>query len=243
MIGMRVSHRITACAVALASPAVQATATHRHYGTPTIDGIESPAEWTGAEVGIAALALPLGVGGGGVSMVTFRAMNDETYLYLALRFPHGSSPAAPAYLGLGASVSAAGLDACAGQTVGDDFGVFSQDNLALPADNHYANVCADLFPDTENEGFLDAQGTWAISLSSTWLEVKQPLDDGDDENDISVPAPNLLDAGFYAGACDASADCGTWANLLRRVFLMTADTIFFDDFESQNMDFWSSQMP
>jgi hypothetical protein len=245
MTGVCDLRRIAASAVAIAftANAVQAIATYRHYGTPTVDGIEGANEWIGAVAGTANLTLPAGLGGG-TSMVVFWVMNDDTYLYVALRFPLGTSPTEPAYIGLGASASAAGLDPCLGQTVGDDFGIYSQENLAIPIDSHYSSDCQSVAPDTDNGGFLDTQGTWAISLSSTFFELQQPLDNGDDANDISLPAPNLMQATFYAGGCDATlVDCGTPAFISRRIFLMTADTIFFDDFESGDMTFWSLASP
>ena len=242
--------RIAASALVfvLAAASAEAAATHRHYGTPTLDGLEGASEWTGADFGTASMTFPAALGGG-TFPVTFYVMSDELKVYTAVRIPYGSSPVAPASIGTSAYAATFDFEACppSPDDIVDFFQVSSQGNNAFSYDSYIADGCTvnELFDaDTTDGGTMDTDGTWAISLSSTFMEMSHPLDDGDDAHDINRPAPGWIWLRTLAGACDGTVGgCGPPAIVLRKVYLPADGLILFDDFESNDMSFWSSHLP
>ena len=61
---------------------------------------------------------------------------------------------------------------CDAATGRDDFGIHSQGNFAIPIDR-YVDDCVDFEPDGFDNGFNDTQGPRAISLSSTFFELRR----------------------------------------------------------------------
>ena len=107
-------------ALALASSLEAQETTFYRYGSPVIDGVEGPGEWTGAEAGTVSLTLPVALGGG-TSDVTLLFMNDENNFYLAVRLPWGVSPLNGEFLALDGVVWRNELDDCEAATVVDEW--------------------------------------------------------------------------------------------------------------------------
>ena len=124
-----------------ASSLAGGVATHHHRGTPTIDGVEDPLEWSGAEAGVAPLTLPPELGGG-LGFVTFLIMSDDENLYAAIRFPYAVSPPSPGFAALVIFAWPSGDDICAPPTTPDQFQILSQDGGANYSDSFATSFCA-----------------------------------------------------------------------------------------------------
>ena len=226
-------------ATLLSHPAALLAAAHAHYGTPTVDGIEGVGEWTGADAGSDTLVLPAALGGGS-STVTFYVMSDETFVYVAVRVPVAESPDFPDLIGLAVRARTWVLDPCAPPVFIDEFQLISTDNSALTFDGFWTSCEDGAEEDSSDSGFDNTSGTWAISLSSHFLEMAQPLNAGDDAHDLNVAPLSFLWVQLLAGG-QAGKDSGEFANISIRLFLANEGSIFFADFETGDQSEWPDQ--
>ena len=227
----------------LFAPAGQlcAGATHFHRGTATVDGVDDPLEWVGAEYGEATLVLPAGLGGGS-TQVTFLVMSDDNYLYAALRFPYASSPSAPAFLDFAVQFWADGATACNATTPLDVVQLISWSNSAEFRDEHWP-LCTTVISDTSAGGSSDGTGSWEDEGATLFFELSHPLDSSDDPHDVSAVSPGFVQLMPFAYGCDAAANCGQLASLTKRVFLVPENFLFFSDFEGGDLLEWNLAVP
>lgn len=230
----------------LAGPAaLSAQATHHHRGTATIDGVESAGEWAGAEAATVPLTLPAGLGGGTFD-VTFLLMNDDDNLYLALRFPYGSSPPSPAVVYLTELAWRDGLDRCDPATLLDLHQSESQDGVATYWDlfEHATPECwRTIGADDQDGGTTDGSGAWVADGSTTFFEIGHPLDSGDSLHDLSATLGERIQLDLVALGCDATSFCAFPAELEPRIFLEPEGFVFLGDFESGDTAGWSAAQP
>ena len=226
--------------VLAAPPPLAAAATFHHRGTPFLDGVNSPGEWTGALVGTAPVVFPPGLGGGS-GTVTFYLMNDDTNLYLGAEVPYPVSPPAPSGLAAATQAWLAGSDPCSATTVVDTHETDSQDATLLYYDGFIA-TCSQYSEDTSAGGTTDGQGSWGTTGGTTFFEMSQPLDDADDAYDLSVALSDRLQVIAFGAGCDGSG-CGSAASLQSVVYLEPANYVFLGDFESGDTAGWSEVVP
>ena len=225
-----------------ASSLAGGVATHHHRGTPTIDGVEDPLEWSGAEAGVAPLTLPPELGGG-LGFVTFLIMSDDENLYAAIRFPYAVSPPSPGFAALVIFAWPSGDDICAPPTTPDQFQILSQDGGANYSDSFATSFCAaDGLPDIEDGGTSEGSGTYTDEGPTLFFEVAHPLDTADDPHDLSAAVPETISVVALTAGCAASG-CGTPAAIFRRVHLEASNEILYADFEVGDFSEWSSSTP
>lgn len=225
-----------------ASSLAGGVATHHHRGTPTIDGIEDPLEWSGAEAGVAPLTLPPEFGGGFV-FVSFLIMSDDENLYAAIRFPYDDSPTSPGFATLAIFAWPSGVDICAPPTAPDQFQILSQDGGASYVDAFASSFCAgDGLPDIEDGGSSEGSGTFTDEGPTLFFEISHPLDTTDDLHDLNASVADTISIVAITAGCAASG-CGSAAAIFRRVHLEASNEIFYADFEFGDSSEWSSITP
>lgn len=215
--------------------------THFHRGTATVDGVNDPQEWLGAEYGEAILTLPAAFGGGSTP-VTLLVMNDDDSLYAALQFPYPSSPAAPAFLDFGVQFWPDGAAPCNPTTPLDVVQLVSQSDVVDFRDEHWPQ-CTIVVSDTLAGGSIDGTGVWGDEGSTLFFELSHPLDSSDNLHDVSAVLGDFLQLKPFTYGCDAAAVCGPVASLTKRVFLVPDNLIFFGDLEGGDLLEWSLNVP
>lgn len=226
---------------ALSPPSLEAelvAGTHRHRGTATIDGFEGEGEWAGALVGFFPVDLPQYFHTQPFQ-IPFYVMNDDDRLYVAARIAYDESPDYPYFLYFEVGAWQGELS-CAGFDIPDQFVLFSVDNVVTVRDEHLL-ICEDAYWDVWTAtGTLDSEGSWSIADGSTFFEMSQPLDSADDLHDLNATAPGIVSLSLVAGGGnDTNFDFGV-ASAVVDVFLMTADTLLYADFEGGDLGEWTS---
>lgn len=213
-------------------------ATHRHRGTATIDGVESPGEWAGALIGSFPVDLPQHFHPRS-SQIEFYAMNDDDHLYVAARVEVDSSPSDPYFLYFEVGAWQGELS-CVGTDIPDQFVVFSANDVAVVRDQHLL-ICEDPYDDDWTaSGTVDTQGSWGIADGFTFFEMAQPLDGTDSLYDLNVSAPGLVGLNLTAGGGSSLPSGYGVTGAIVNVFLMTADTLLYADFEGGDVQEWTS---
>jgi hypothetical protein len=217
-----------------------------HRGTPTIDGIESVGEWSGAVAGTAPMTLPAGFGGGSFN-IDFLLMSDDANVYLAARIPYGFSPTGGELLALVGFGWGATLDRCVPATVVDEWDLFSANDDAIYQDSFAVHLDGCAFqlntPDVSDGG--TAEGTGALVVTGgvdTFFEIAHPFETADDAHDVSAALGDRIAMQLGALGCDA-VDCGVPGVLDTRLFLAPAGTVFLGDFEIGDTSDWSTATP
>jgi hypothetical protein len=164
------------------------------FGTPSIDGVFTPGEWSGAT----GVNVTLNTPGGGTTPAMIYAMNDTANLYLALRVarPSLDSTSSVTYefdnLHVG-SFFAEGddrlvLSAVPGHSTFSD-GYRTMRPPCLPGSS-----CA--LADTITGGTVDGGGAVSNDGAFSTYELWHPLNDGDDAHDFSLQAGDIV--GWFA---------------------------------------------
>jgi hypothetical protein len=225
--------------MAIWAPALVAEATHRHYGTPVVDGVQGEGEWEEGFVGLFPMKLPKRLGGS-PSMVPLYVMNDDEFHYLAARIDYGKSPSDPYFLFLDTEVWPTDFSC---EPFVERFAVFSREEVAIAPDQ-FLLACDNLLFDSQGGGTNETVGTWRISDRMTFFEVGHPLDSDDDLYDMSFPPPRLVVLNFTAGGGSFELfDYGQLAAGILKVFLLSSDTLLYADFEVGDLDGWTSAEP
>lgn len=169
------------------------------YGTPTVDGTASPAEWQAAP----AAYFPVNLPSGGQVITEFRAMNDADNLYLLMRMPYDGPYLTVVY---GISFDNEG-DGLPGTEEGDEYlavngGWYPWEpgprvHLAIDGLSTYLPPCPGggawscAIADTMAGGTNDIQASFGRSAGVATVELEHPLRSMD-SHDFSLTGGETL---------------------------------------------------
>jgi hypothetical protein len=155
------------------------------FGTPTIDGVISPGEWSAAGVISFQMNLPASEGGG-TQPATVYVMNDATNIYFALTFAR--SPTVTTSFGVEFDDNHNGA-----QDATEDVFVANWDG-GYYDDVRKSNGTAPA--DVDESGTNDGTAAAGNDGTNTIIEVSKPLNSGD-ANDFALSAGDTVGAGIF----------------------------------------------